>query len=113
MSCIEVNDLKKTFGKKTVLQSLNLSVPKGSIFGLLGANGCGKTTLIRILAGLDFRDEGTVAVLGNSDPEEYRRKIGFMLASKRMRFSAERFSASHCTDTMELFIFILDISKSP
>lgn len=79
MNTIEIKDLQKSFGHKTVLRGLNLSIPEGSIFGLLGTNGCGKTTLIRILAGLDFADSGSMEVLGESDPEKYRRKIGFML----------------------------------
>lgn len=79
MNLIEVNELRKNFGNKRVLSHLNLTVPAGSVFGLLGTNGCGKTTLIRILAGLDFPDGGSMRVMRESDPEKYRMKIGFML----------------------------------
>jgi ABC-2 type transport system ATP-binding protein len=62
---IEIQGLSKRFGKKTAVARLDLSVPKGSIFALLGDNGAGKTTTIRMLTGLLRPDRGSAAILGH------------------------------------------------
>ena len=46
---IEIKDLTKSFGEKTVLDKLNCNIKTGSIYGLVGANGAGKSTLLRII----------------------------------------------------------------
>ena len=61
---IEIRGLSKHFGKKHAVAGLDLSVPKGSIFALLGDNGAGKTTTIRMLTGLLRPDNGYAAILG-------------------------------------------------
>jgi ABC-2 type transport system ATP-binding protein len=74
---IYCQNLNKNYGSKKVLQGLNLEVPAGTIFALLGTNGAGKTTLIRTLLGLIPASGGIVKVLGE---EPYR--IGAMLRQK-------------------------------
>ena len=49
---INVKGLRKSYGKKVVLDDVSFEIEEGSIVGLLGPNGCGKTTLIKILTGL-------------------------------------------------------------
>ena len=61
---IEVTGLVKTFDGFTALDGLNLQVPDGAIYGLLGPNGSGKTTLIRHLSGVYRQDAGQVLVDG-------------------------------------------------
>ena len=78
---LEIKGLKKTYGNFTVLSDLDLSVPDGALFGLMGDNGAGKTTLFRIIAGLLAPDAGTVKIddvdlLRNS--AEARLKIGYV-----------------------------------
>lgn len=63
---VRAEGLRKTFGTVTALGGLDLAVPAGRIYGLLGPNGSGKTTLIRALAGLIRPDAGTVTVLGRT-----------------------------------------------
>lgn len=63
---IEINNLTKRFGNKTILNIQKLSMDSGKIIGLSGANGAGKTTLLRIIAGLDRQYEGTIAYNGQS-----------------------------------------------
>jgi ABC-2 type transport system ATP-binding protein len=61
---IEVRDLVKVYGETRALDGIDLTVPRGQVFGFLGPNGAGKTTTIRILATLTKPDGGTARVLG-------------------------------------------------
>lgn len=63
---VRTQGLRKAFGTVTALDGLDLEVPAGRIYGLLGPNGSGKTTLIRTLAGLLHPDAGTVTALGRT-----------------------------------------------
>ncbi len=64
MSIIEVNGLTKAYGSNTVLNNISFSLPEGEIIGLFGPNGCGKTTLMKILTGLIHDYSGEVKVNG-------------------------------------------------
>jgi ATP-binding cassette ChvD family protein len=57
---LEVNNLCKGFGNKTLIDNLNFSVPKGSIVGIIGGNGAGKTTFLRMLVGIEQPDSGSI-----------------------------------------------------
>lgn len=84
---IQVQGLCRRFGKLEVLRGLNLDVPQGCIFGLLGINGQGKTTLIRILLGLLRADSGICRVLGidpQRDAIQVRRLVGYMAENQTM-----------------------------
>lgn len=59
---IKINQLSKYFDGRCVLDNINLTVPKGCIYGLLGRNGVGKTTLIRLLLGLDLPTRGASSI---------------------------------------------------
>lgn len=80
MEAIELNGLEKTYATGThALKGVTFSVPQGSIFALLGANGAGKTTIIGILTGLVRKSGGSAKVFGidlDQDPEEMRAQIG-------------------------------------
>lgn len=66
---IESDALTKRFGQQTAVDSIDLAVPQGSVFGFLGPNGSGKTTSIRMLLGLVQPTSGTVRVLGEQMPD--------------------------------------------
>lgn len=73
--------LRKTFGSLVAVEGLDLAVRRGEVFGLLGPNGSGKTTAIRMLCGLLLPTAGTAVVVGHDvtrEPEQVRRKIGYM-----------------------------------
>jgi ABC-2 type transport system ATP-binding protein len=79
---IEVSNVTKVLGGRTVLSDINFQVQKGLVFGILGPNGSGKTTLLRILLGLITPDTGEVRVLGQnplSMAREDKNGIGFVL----------------------------------
>lgn len=71
---INVSSLNKAYGKKIVLQDVSFTIEQGSIVGLLGPNGCGKTTLIKILTGLIKDHSGTVRI-DNEEPGSYTKSI--------------------------------------
>ena len=78
---IETHALRKVFGERVALEGLNLVVHRGEIFGLLGANGSGKTTTIRMLCGLLAPTSGDARVVGYDvvrEPEKVRQRIGYM-----------------------------------
>ena len=66
MNAIEIQNLTKRFGDKTVVDSLNFSIREGELLALLGVNGAGKTTTVRMLAGLLPPDGGDALLLGKS-----------------------------------------------
>ena len=67
---IETAGLTKRFGHRTVVDHVDLRVPRGSAFGYLGPNGAGKTTLIRMLLGLTPANKGSMRLLGHPVPAE-------------------------------------------
>lgn len=78
---IKVESLTKRFGNFTAVDSVDFSVKKGEIFGFLGANGAGKTTVIKMLCGLLTPTSGTAQVAGydvQTQPERVKNNIGYM-----------------------------------
>jgi ABC-2 type transport system ATP-binding protein len=78
---IEVSNLVKRFGAFTSVDDLSLTVGEGEVFGLLGSNGAGKSTTIRMLCGLLTPTTGRASVLGidvAAHPEEVKRRVGYM-----------------------------------
>ncbi len=80
-NAIEVKKLSKTFGEFVAVNNVSFNVKKGEVFGFLGPNGSGKTTVIRMILGLLQPTFGTVTVLGcdvYKDREKLRSNIGYM-----------------------------------
>lgn len=71
---IKVEQLTKSYGALTAVDRLSLSVDRGTVFGLLGANGAGKSTAIECILGTKKADSGSVSILG-LNPEADRRKL--------------------------------------
>ncbi|MEQ1764801.1 MAG: ABC transporter ATP-binding protein [Pyrinomonadaceae bacterium] len=68
-AAVEVSNLSKSFGATAVLRDINFAVEEGEIVVLLGASGSGKTTILRIISGLETQDEGTVSFDGRDVSE--------------------------------------------
>lgn len=71
---IEARQLKKSFGKQIVVDNISLLVTRGMVFGLLGANGAGKSTTIECILGTKKADEGQISVL-EMNPHINRKKL--------------------------------------
>ena len=77
---IEIKNLSKNFNKFTALNNINVSFRDGQSIALIGPNGCGKTTLIKSILGLNVLEKGDIIVNGESVNEHYayRKNIGYM-----------------------------------
>ncbi|MBE1303421.1 ABC transporter ATP-binding protein [Clostridium botulinum] len=79
---VVVSDVSKSFGKKLVLNNVNLNINKGQIYGLIGPSGSGKTTLVKMIVGMETPDKGTIKVLNKDVPNlELLQNIGYMAQS--------------------------------
>jgi len=84
---IDIRDVAKCYKNKNILNNLSLSIPKGSVFGLLGKNGEGKTTLIKSILGLLKISSGRISVLQDNPwdfKEETKEKLGYVPQSDRI-----------------------------
>jgi iron(III) transport system ATP-binding protein len=83
-AALSVRALRKAFGRSPVLTELDLDVTPGSLTAVLGSSGCGKTTLLRLIAGFEHADEGTIALGGRivcdarTHVAPQRRGVGFV-----------------------------------
>ena len=81
MNAIEVNSISKHYGKVQALRNVSFSVGKGEVFGLIGPDGAGKTSMYRILCSLLLPDAGTATVDGYDvvgQMKEIRKRVGYM-----------------------------------
>ena len=81
MNAIEVNNISKHYGKVKALQNVSFSVEEGEIFGLIGPDGAGKTSMYRILCSLLLPNEGSASVCGYdvvNGMKEVRKHVGYM-----------------------------------
>lgn len=106
-TAIRTRSLTRHFGDLTAVDHVDLDIRRGSIYGFLGPNGSGKTTTIRMLAGLLLPTEGEISVLGLSipgDAEALKERIGYM---------TQRFSLYEDLSVVENLNFIADIYALP
>ena len=81
MNAIEIQGLTKRYGPITAVDGLDLTVRQGELFALLGVNGAGKTTAMRMLCGLSYPTSGSGTVAGYDvmrEGERIKRRIGYM-----------------------------------
>ena len=84
---VSVAGLRKGFSGRAVLEDVSFEIPRGQTVALLGRNGAGKTTMIRVLLGLIPPDAGTVRVAGcdpATEPLELRRRVGYLAEDQQM-----------------------------
>ena len=81
-TAVEIRNLTKVFDGKEVLRGCNLTVQSGTIYGLLGANGAGKTTMFKLITGLLSPTAGNIKVQGETlsiDKKDFLRKMGILI----------------------------------
>ena len=77
-----LNGVTKRFGRHVAVDGLSFRVPRGSIHGFLGPNGAGKTTAIRMIMSILMPDEGSIRVLGNTNPQAVKDRLGYLPEEK-------------------------------
>jgi len=77
-----LNGVTKRFGKLVAVDRISLRIPRGSIYGLLGPNGSGKTTTIRMIMSIILPDEGSLSVLGSPNPMAVKDRLGYLPEEK-------------------------------
>ena len=88
MSIIEIDHLRKTYGKTVAVDDASFAVEEGEIFGILGPNGAGKTTTVECVVGLRIPDAGTIRVIGldpQTDRAELRENVGVQLQESALQ----------------------------
>jgi heme ABC exporter ATP-binding subunit CcmA len=114
---VQITDLKKSFTLKPILRSVTLEIHQGERIALLGANGTGKTTLLRIIAGLTQPDKGSVSICGlhsTRDAQQVRRLIGFvahqpylyeeLTALENLLFFARMYAVEHGVERARILL---------
>ena len=90
-SVISLKGIEKSYGPHKVLTDVNLDIHKGDIFGLVGKNGAGQTTMFKVILGLSSFQSGTVELCGTgTDLAAGRKKIGFMVGSNYFGYMSAR-----------------------
>ncbi len=87
MPMIEIEDLRKVYGERAVVDGVSFQVEAGEIFGILGPNGAGKTTTVECVGGLRQRDGGRITVSGMDPADEgaaFRQVLGIQLQESRL-----------------------------
>ena len=78
MSIVELHNIRKVYDTKVAVEGLSLSIEPGTMFGLLGPNGSGKTSSIRMMIGMTMPDSGTVSLFGQPFTREALSRVGYL-----------------------------------
>jgi ABC-2 type transport system ATP-binding protein len=117
-NAIELESVTKSFGRQTAVDSLDLVVPSGSIYGFIGPNGSGKTTTLRMILRIFQPDHGVVTVLGKPNGQTADNRLGYLPEErglyKRMkvvdvlRYYARLKGFYHCQSEIDQWLERLD-----
>ncbi|MFZ3578274.1 ABC transporter ATP-binding protein [Virgibacillus sp. DJP39] len=103
---IEITNIKHNYNKEVVLKEVNLTIPRGQLFGLLGPSGSGKTTLVKIIIGLLNPTNGTVTINNDKMPSlKLMKNIGYMAQSDAL------YTELTAKENLEFFASIYGIPK--
>ena len=77
-AALEIQAIRKVFGDKVAIESLDLTIPQGAIYGLIGPSGAGKTTAIRMIMSILFPDSGSISLFGGGTALDAKDRIGYL-----------------------------------
>lgn len=76
---LQTNGLTKKYGEKIAVDNVNMNIAKGDIYGLIGKNGAGKTTIMKMICGLISENEGDIKLFGSGNLKKGRKRIGTII----------------------------------
>ncbi|MBA9027072.1 ABC transporter ATP-binding protein [Peribacillus huizhouensis] len=104
---IAINQVSKSFGKKVVLNQIDLTIEEGQIYGFIGPSGAGKTTLVKMIVGMDTTDTGTIHVLNKKMPN-----LGLLQAIGYMAQSDALYSELTGMENLKFFASLYKLNKT-
>ena len=87
---LKIQNLRKSYGKRTVLDNVNMNIPKGKVYALIGPNGAGKSTIMKILTGLINKTSGSITFEGREWSRRDLQKIGIIIEEPPLYKKFER-----------------------
>ncbi|MGN7288718.1 ABC transporter ATP-binding protein [Bacillus velezensis] len=125
MTAIEINDLTKVYGSKTVVNKVSLQVERGEIYGFLGRNGAGKSTFINMITGIIRPTSGSFKLLNEESLDKIKNRIGVlpdystlydsMSAVDHLKYfskiNGKKISTPQCENVLERVGLIKDANK--
>lgn len=103
---LKVQNLRKSYGKRTVLDNVNMNIPKGKVYALIGPNGAGKSTIMKILTGLINKTSGSITFEGREWSRRDLQKIGSIIEEPPLYKNLSAY------DNMKVVTTMLGISNS-
>ncbi|QHO93576.1 lantibiotic protection ABC transporter ATP-binding protein [Streptococcus agalactiae] len=103
---LKIKNLIKTYGKRTVLDNVNMNIPKGKVYALIGPNGAGKSTIMKILTGLINKTSGSIIFEGREWSRRDLQKIGSIIEEPPLYKNLSAY------DNMKVVTTMLGISES-
>ena len=103
---LEIKNLIKTYGKRTVLDNISMNIPKGKVYALIGPNGAGKSTIMKILTGLINKTSGSIMFEGREWSRRDLGKIGRIIEEPPLYKNLSAY------DNMKVVTTMLGISES-
>lgn len=103
---LKIQNLKKSYGKRTILNNVNMNIPKGKVYALIGPNGAGKSTIMKILTGLVSKTSGSIIFEGREWSRRDLRKIGSIIEEPSLYKNLSAY------DNMKVVTTMLGVSES-
>ncbi|EZK88982.1 lantibiotic protection ABC transporter ATP-binding protein [Streptococcus pyogenes] len=103
---LKIQNLKKSYGKTTILNNVNMNIPKGKVYALIGPNGAGKSTIMKILTGLVSKTSGSIIFEGREWSRRDLRKIGSIIEEPPLYKNLSAY------DNMKVVTTMLGVSES-
>lgn len=103
---VRIQQVSKHYGKKMVLEDINMEIEKGQIYGFIGPSGAGKTTIVKLIVGMDKASKGEVSVLGKTMPNLHvLQNIGYMAQSDAL------YTTLTAKENLQFFASLFQLSK--
>lgn len=109
MNLVEFKNVNKSYGKKIALDDVSFSIKKGKIVGLLGPNGSGKTTIIKLINDLLVEDNGSILIEGNKPGIDTKKKVSYLPERTYLNMNVKVIDLLKC---FEDFYDDFDINKA-